>query len=106
VSFRLIGHPFRLYSYYPIPDTKYQSSVDRSAYHPPLKERITKVFAAAMAANFFVIGIVVLVALIIHVIAMWRIPSEAGDHVIILLVFAYTGWPIEARLRALPPALS
>jgi ABC-type sulfate transport system permease subunit len=68
---------------------------------------------AALAGGFAIMGIFVLVALLFGVIVQWRIASKAGYpgaysllmliplvNVVVLILFAFTEWPIERRLAA------
>ncbi len=77
--------------------------------------------AAFLAAYFGFLGVVILVSLVFGVIIYWRIASKAGYagamsllmfvpfvNFIIIIMFAFTEWPIERRLReaglsTLPP---
>jgi mannose/fructose/N-acetylgalactosamine-specific phosphotransferase system component IIC len=69
---------------------------------------------AAIAAYGLFVGIFILVIFVLQLVICWRIASKAGYsgvmsllmlvpfiNFIIILIFAFAEWPIEARLRAL-----
>jgi uncharacterized membrane protein YhaH (DUF805 family) len=69
---------------------------------------------AAVAAYGLFVGIFILVIFVLQLVICWRIASKAGYsgvmsllmlvpfiNFIIILIFAFAEWPIEARLRAL-----
>ena len=69
---------------------------------------------AAIAAYGLIVGIFLLVIFVLQLVICWRIASKAGYsgvlsllmlvpfiNFIIILIFAFAEWPIEARLRAL-----
>jgi uncharacterized membrane protein YhaH (DUF805 family) len=68
---------------------------------------------AAMAAYGLFIGVIFLVTLALVIVIQWRIAAKAGYNgalsllllvpmvnFIVLLIFAFGEWPIEAQLRA------
>lgn len=71
--------------------------------------------AAGMGAGFFVIMAIIIIALIVLQLAInWRIAAKAGYegalsllmlvpllNLVIILIFAFSEWPIEKRLKAL-----
>jgi hypothetical protein len=71
--------------------------------------------AAGMGAGFIAIMVIIVIGLIILQLAInWRIASKAGYegalsllmlvpllNLIIILIFAFSEWPIEKRLKAL-----
>jgi hypothetical protein len=72
---------------------------------------------AAVAAYGLIIGIFFLVIFVVQLVVCWRIASKAGYsgvlsllmlvpfiNFIIILIFAFAEWPIEARVRALTAA--
>jgi len=73
----------------------------------------TTALTAAFAAYGIFIFLVFVIVFALQIIVMWRIASKAGYsgalsllmlvplvNFIIILLFAFTEWPIEARLRA------
>jgi uncharacterized membrane protein YhaH (DUF805 family) len=74
----------------------------------------SQTIAAALAAYGLIIGLVFLTIFILQIIVAWRITAKAGYpgalsllllvpfvNFIVILIFAFAEWPIEARLRAL-----
>ncbi len=68
---------------------------------------------AAMAAYGFFISLVALASIVLGIIVQWRIASKAGYNgalsllmlvpfvnIVVLLVFAFSEWPIERELKA------
>jgi len=68
---------------------------------------------AAMAGSFLLFGLIALVALAFTIVIQWRIASKAGYpgalsllmlvpfvNFVILIMFAFSEWPIERALRA------
>jgi uncharacterized membrane protein YhaH (DUF805 family) len=70
---------------------------------------------AALASVWLVLLVVFLAIFILQLVIAWRIAEKAGYsgplsllmlipfvNFVVLLIFAFSEWPIEARLKALP----
>jgi len=73
---------------------------------------------AALASIWLVFVVVALGFFVLHLIINWRIAEKAGYggplsllmliplvNYVILLIFAFSEWPIETRLKALPAGM-